>query len=122
MDRTYRFRFLIYFAAFMLFMSLCFVYAEPLPSSAGSMRTSFLNAGDGAALSQTPVFDAAALRTASAPIVPQAALEDLQNAVHHRHGHGFFHHVRPTAMRAAPGRLPSTAVSAADLVSPLATR
>ena len=32
MDTTYRFRFLIYLAAFMLAMSLCFVYAEPLPA------------------------------------------------------------------------------------------
>src|ERR1700755_331566 len=29
MDTTYRFRFLIYLAAFMLLMSVCFVYAEP---------------------------------------------------------------------------------------------
>lgn len=91
MDTTYRFRFLIYVAAFMLVMSLCFVYAEPLPSRSHLL---FQHAGSATA-AQEPVFDPSALRMATPMVSPQA-LRHLEDASHSRHG--FFHRAKHPAL------------------------
>jgi hypothetical protein len=94
MENTYRFRFLIYLAAFMLVMSLCFVYAEPLPS-----RNSLLfqvtpqHAGFLAPLPAEPRFDSSALR-ATAPVVSPQTLQQLNKS---RARHSFFHRARKNA-------------------------
>src|SRR6202000_965806 len=96
METTYRFRFLIYLAAFMLAMSLCFVYAEPLPSQnplffqTAPQHTGFL-----APLAQEPTFDPAAL-SAAAPVVSPRVLEQLPGH------HGFFHRAKHAVVRPAP--------------------
>jgi hypothetical protein len=96
MDTTHRYRFLIYLAAFMLAMSLCFVYAEPLPSQNHLLfQTAPQHAGFLAPLAQEPTFDPAAL-SAAAPVVSPRLLEQL-----HGH-HGFFHRAKHAAVRPAP--------------------
>ena len=96
MDTTYRFRFLIYVAAFMLAMSLCFVYAEPLPSRNPLLfQVSPQHAGFLARSAQQPAFDPAALR-AAAPVVSPEALKQLEDASHGRHG--FFHRAKHAAL------------------------
>lgn len=106
METTYRFRFLIYVAAFMLVMSLCFVYAEPLPSQnhllfqVSPQRSGFL-----APSAQEPAFDPAALHAAAPTVSPQA-LQQLEDALHtHR---GFFHRSKhAAAVRPAPALSPA---------------
>ena len=96
MDKTYRFRFLIYLAAFMLAMSLCFVYAEPLPSQNHLLfQTAPQHAGFLAPLAQEPTFDPAAL-SAAAPVVSRRILEQLPGH------HGFFHRARHAQVHAVP--------------------
>jgi hypothetical protein len=92
MDMTYRFRFLIYVAAFMLVMSLCFVYAEPLPSQDHLLfQVAPQHAGFLAGSTQEPAFDPSALR-AAAPMVSPQALQQLEDA---SRGHrGFLHRAK----------------------------
>ena len=96
METTYRFRFLIYLAAFMLLMSVCFVYAEPLPSQNHLLfQVAPQHSGFLASSSETPTFDAEALRAAAPQVSPQV-LERVEAASHpHR---GFFHRSRHTAV------------------------
>ena len=100
MDTSYRFRFLIYLAAFMLVMSLCFVYAEPVPS-----RTHLLfqvapqHAGFLVPSEAEPSFDPAALR-AIVTVISPAMLQQVGEQSHSRHG--LFHHSRQNLLRPAP--------------------
>jgi hypothetical protein len=94
MDATYRFRFLIYLAAFMLVMSLCFAYAEPAP-----VRNPFLfqlspqHSGFLPPLPAEPNFDPSVLR-ATTPVISPLMLENLdKNHVRHR----FFHRTRKSS-------------------------
>jgi hypothetical protein len=100
METTYRFRFLIYVAAFMLVMSLCFVYAEPLPSQNHLLfQVAPQHAGFLAPSAQEPAFDPSALR-AAAPMVSPQALQQLEDA---SHGHrGLFHRAKHAAARPLP--------------------
>jgi hypothetical protein len=96
MDTTYRFRFLIYLAAFMLLMSVCFVYAEPLPSQNPLLfQVAPQHSGFLAASSETPTFDPDALRAATPQISPQV-LERVETASHPHHG--LFHRSRHTVV------------------------
>jgi hypothetical protein len=91
MENTYRFRFLIYLAAFMLVMSLCFVYAQPVPSRNPLLfQVAPQHAGFLAPLQSAPSFDPAALRATTAVISPQV-LQQVENLHAHR---GFFHRAR----------------------------
>lgn len=105
MDTTYRFRFLIYLAAFMLVMSLCFVYAEPVPSRShllfqvAPQHAGFLTPSLG-----QPSFDPAALRSTT-PIIPTATLQQLGERSHVRHG--FFRHARQRFARPVPAGVQS---------------
>jgi hypothetical protein len=93
MENTYRFRFLIYLAAFMLIMSLCFVYAEPLPSRNPLLfQTAPQHAGFLPSLKTQPSFDPADLRAATTS-TPLRALWAIDNS---RAQHGFFHRSRKT--------------------------
>jgi hypothetical protein len=105
METTYRFRFLIYVAAFMLVMSLCFVYAEPLPSQNHLLfQVAPQHAGFLAPSAQEPAFDASALR-ATAPMVSPQALQQLQDA---SRGHrGFLHRVKHPVTHAIPANAQS---------------
>jgi hypothetical protein len=105
MDRTYRFRFLIYVAAFMLAMSLCFVYAEPLPSQNHMLfQVAPQHVGFLAPSALEPSFDPAALRSA-APMVSPQALQQLQDA---SRGHrGFLHRAKHPVTRPVPANLQS---------------
>lgn len=100
MDMTYRFRFLLYLAGFMLVMSLCFVYAEPLPSQnhllfqVSPQHTGFL-----ARSTQEPIFDPAALH-AAAPVVSPQVLQQLEEAPQGRRG--FFHRTKHAVARPLP--------------------
>jgi hypothetical protein len=116
MDTTYRFRFLIYVAAFMLVMSLCFVYAEPLPSQNHLL---FQHAGSLAPSAQEPAFDPSALRVA-APMVSPQTLQQLEDTSHDRHG--FFHRTKHAALPlpAANVRSESSALGL-TVASPAAT-
>jgi hypothetical protein len=123
MDNTYRLRFLIYFAAFMLVMSLCFVYAEPLPTHSISsahllFQTCPQQAGFLAPALTEPAFDPAALRAALPPTVSPAMMEQLELSAHPHHG--LFHRSRHTAPYLAPGR-PAGESSALGLSVPAAT-
>jgi hypothetical protein len=101
METTYRFRFLIYLAAFMLAMSLCFVYAEPLPSQNHLLfQTAPQHAGFLAPLAQEPTFDPAAL-SAAAPVVSPRVLEQLPGH------HGFFHRAKHAVVGAVAANSPS---------------
>jgi hypothetical protein len=83
METTYRFRFLIYLAAFMLVMSVCFVYAEPVPSQPTPSHLLFQVAPQHGSFLATsadePTFDPAALRIA-APVISPVALRLLEDA------------------------------------------
>jgi hypothetical protein len=97
MDTTYRFRFLIYLAAFMLVMSLCFVYAEPLPSPSHLLfQVAPQHAGFLSSSVTEPTFDPAALQVAS-PVVSPLLLQQLEHTT--RSHHGFFRHAKPLAAR-----------------------
>ena len=105
MDTTYRFRFLLYFAAFMLVMSLCFVYAEPVPAAIPAQQPLLFqvtpqHSGFLVPSTMAPSFDPAALRAASAPAVTPQMLQQLEEATHGRHG--LFHRSRHAAVRHAP--------------------
>ena len=110
MDTTYRLRFLIYFAVFMLFMSLCFVYAEPLPSQPSGtshllFQTPPQHDGFLAPLASEPTFDPAALHVAVVPTISPAMLEHLENRAHpHR---SLFHQSRHNAAHLVPVNTPS---------------
>lgn len=101
MDTTYRFRFLLYLAAFMLVMSVCFVYAEPVPSQNHLLyQMTPQHAGFLAPSTQQPTFDQDALRTTLGPYISPMTLIQLEQAVHARHG--FLHRSRHTAVRVVP--------------------
>lgn len=87
MDITYRLRLLIYFAAFMLVMSLCFVYAEPLPHAGSPLlfATSPQHASFLVSSTAEPTFDPAALHAAEVPTISPALLEQLQQSAHPHH-------------------------------------
>ncbi len=109
METTYRFRFLIYLAAFMLVMSVCFVYAEPVPSQptpshllfqVAPQHDSFL-----AASVDEPTFDPAALRIASAPVISPVMLQQVEDASRpHRR---FLHYGKRAGIRPAPAAVQS---------------
>jgi hypothetical protein len=108
MDSTYRFRFLIYLAAFMLIMSVCFVYAEPIPSASGSpllFQTTPQSSAFLAPISAQPSFDPAALRASTVPTVSPVTLQQIEDAARTRHH--LFHRARPTAPRLQPVNAPS---------------
>ena len=101
MDATYRFRLLIYLAAFMLAMSVCFVYAEPVPSQSHLLfQVAPQHAGFLATSTVEPIFDPAALRTSIAPVISPVVLQQLQDASHpHR---SFLRRVKHATVRSAP--------------------
>ena len=99
MDLTYRFRYLLYFAAFMLIMSVCFVYAEPLPPSQLLFRGTSSHAGFLPPAAAQPSFDAAALRTAVTPAVSPNLLQQVLTESRTRHS--FLHRSRPMPLRFA---------------------
>ena len=102
MDTTYRFRLLLYLAAFMLVMSVCFVYAEPVPSQPHLLfQVAPQHAGFLATSSVEPAFDAAALRTSIAPVISPVVLQQLQEASHPRHS--FLRRAKHATARSAPG-------------------
>jgi hypothetical protein len=101
MDSTYRFRFLIYLAAIMLVMSVCFVYAEPIPSPSPLLfQTAPQHASFLAASTDEPTFDPAALRTSITPVVSPVVLQQLLDASHSRHRS--LHHSKHVVVRTAP--------------------
>jgi hypothetical protein len=111
MDTTYRFRFLIYLAAFMLFLSVCFVYAEPLPSHQSSpshllFQVAPQHAGFLTPSADEPIFDPAALRTAAVPVVSPQMVQQLEDASHKHHG--FLRRARHTVVRPAPANVQSS--------------
>ena len=105
MDTTYRLRFLIYLAAFMLIMSVCFVYAETVPSQQPSQSHLLFqiapqHVGFLAPSTGEPAFDPEALRTSVSPLVSPVLLQQLQNAGHpHR---WFLHRAKHAVVRTAP--------------------
>lgn len=109
METTYRFRFLIYLAAFMLVMSVCFVYAEPVPSQPSPSHLLFQVAPQHDSFLATsaaePTFDSAALGIASAPVISPVVLQQLQDAsrLHHR----FLHRAKRAGVRPAPAAVQS---------------
>jgi hypothetical protein len=107
METTYRFRFLIYVAAFMLVMSLCFVYAEPLPPKNHLLfQVAPQHAGFLAPSALGPAFDPAALRAAAPTVSPQT-LQRLQDA---SRGHrGFLHRVKHPVTHPVPANAQSEA-------------
>ena len=93
MENTYRFRFLIYLAAFMLVMSLCFVYAEPVPARNPLLfQVAPQHAGFLVPLQSEPSFDPAALRAAT----PVASFQVLQQVYKRNPRHSFFRRSRKT--------------------------
>jgi hypothetical protein len=109
METTYRFRFLIYLAAFMLVMSVCFVYAEPVPSQPSPSHLLFQVAPQHGSFLATsadePTFDPAALRIAAAPVISPVALRLLEDAS--RPHRWFLHRAKRAGVRPAPAALPS---------------
>lgn len=100
MDTTYRLRFLIYLAAFMLIMSVCFVYADPVPSQSHLLfQIAPQHAGFLASSTGEPTFDSDALRTSLTPPVSPVVLQQLHDAS--RPHHWFLHHAK-RALRSAP--------------------
>jgi hypothetical protein len=95
METTYRIRFLIYLAAFMLLMSVCFVYAEPLPENHLLFQVAPHRAAFLAPSAESPIFDRDALRAAS-PVVSSQVVGQLETPSPH---HGLFHRTRHTAIR-----------------------
>ncbi|HEY3990189.1 MAG TPA: hypothetical protein VGM02_12885 [Acidobacteriaceae bacterium] len=114
MDTTYRLRFLLYLAAFMLVMSACFVYAEPLPAENHLLfQIAPQHAGFLASSSNEPVFDPAALR-ATAPAVSPQLIEQLEGAAHaHR---GFLHRSRRAIARPVPANAQSQSQSESSVL------
>jgi hypothetical protein len=105
MDTTYRLRFLLYLAAFMLFMSVCFVYAEPLPSRNHLLfQVAPQHSGFLASTSETPTFDPDALRAAT-PQVSPLVLQRLEAASQPHYG--LFHRARHTVIRPLLPKAPS---------------
>jgi hypothetical protein len=108
METTYRFRFLIYLAAFMLVMSVCFVYAEPIPSQPTPPHLLFQVAPQHGSFLATsadePTFDPAALRIA-APVISPVVLQLLEDAS--RPHHRFFHRAKRAGVRTAPAAVQS---------------
>ncbi len=105
METTYRFRFLIYLAAFMLVMSLCFVYAEPVPSHNPLLfQVAPQHAGFLAPSVAEPSFDPTALRS-TAPVIPAAILQQLNERGHAHHGP--FHRARQNFSRPDPAGVQS---------------
>jgi hypothetical protein len=85
MDLTYRFRYLFYFAAFILVMSVCFVYAEPagqphLLFQVAPQHSCFL-----AVSSPEPTFDPSALQAAVEPSITPQMLQRVLTEAHPRH-------------------------------------
>jgi hypothetical protein len=111
METTYRFRFLIYLAAFMLVMSVCFVYAEPVPSQPSPSHLLFQVAPQHGSFLATsadePTFDPAALRIAVAPVSP-VVLQQLEDAS--RPHHRFLHRAKRAGVRPAPAAVQSESV------------
>ncbi len=105
LDMTHRFRYLIYLAAFMLVMSVCFVYAEPVPPPHLLFQTAPQHSGFLAPSSDEPAFDPSALRTATAPMVSPALLFQLQGVA--RGHHGFLHRSRRAEVHTLPANIPS---------------
>lgn len=100
MDTTYRFRFLIYLAAFMLVMSLCFVYAEPVPSQNHLLfQVAPQHAGFLAPSNAEPSFDPAALHAAT-PVISPEILRQLGERSHAHHG--LFHRAQQKIARPVP--------------------
>jgi hypothetical protein len=103
METTYRFRFLIYLAAFMLVMSVCFVYAQPVPSQPAPSHLLFQVAPQHdsflAASADEPTFDPAALRIAAAPVISPVVLQQLEDAS--RPHHWFLHRAKRAGVRPA---------------------
>ena len=113
MDATHRFRFLIYLAAFMLIMSLCFVYAEPLPAHNSLLfQVTPQHSGFLSGTSREPSFDPAALR-ATVPVVSTRVIDQLGNASRSRHR--LFHRSRRTAVPQFPAEVPMGPWSAASV-------
>ena len=108
MDTTYRFRLLIYLAAFMLAMSVCFVYAEPVPSQSHLLfQVAPQHAGFLASSTGEPSFDPAALLTSIAPVISPVVLQQLQDTSHHR---SFLHRAKHANVRSAPVQNESSAL------------
>jgi hypothetical protein len=116
MEMTYRFRFLLYLAAFMLVMSLCFVYAEPAPAhnpllfQVAPQRSDFL-----APSRSEPSFDPATLR-ATAPVISPAMLQQLSHA-----HHGLFRRSRQNFVRPVTAGVQSESSVLGLTVQPSAT-
>ncbi len=96
MDLTYRFRYLLYFAAFMLVMSVCFVYAEPASPShllfqVAPQHSGFLNTSGA-----EPSFDAGMLAVAEAPSISPELLQRVMEQARPRHT--FFRRSRRTPL------------------------
>jgi len=85
MDLTYRFRYLFYFAVFMLVMSVCFVYAEPAGQPHLLFQVAPQHSGFLAEGTAEPTFDPAALRLAAAPTVTPETLQRVLTEVRPRH-------------------------------------
>jgi hypothetical protein len=104
METTYRFRFLIYLAAFMLVMSVCFVYAEPLPSQPSPSHLLFQVAPQHGSFLATsaaePTFDPDALGIAAAPVISPVVLQQLEEAS--RPHHRFLHRAKRAGVRPTP--------------------
>jgi hypothetical protein len=97
MDTTYRLRFLIYLAAFMLLMSVCFVYAEPLPSQNHLLfQVAPQHSGFLTPLADAPAFDSDALRANTPEISPQVLQRVEAVSRPHR---GLFHRSRQTLIQ-----------------------
>jgi hypothetical protein len=128
MDTTYRLRFLIYLAAFMLIMSVCFVYAEPVPSHQPSqshllIRIAPQHAGFLGPLTGDPAFDPDALRTSISPLVSPVVLQQLHDGSHPHHW--FLHRAKHTVISVAPAAIQnesSVPGLGATLPSALSTR
>ena len=108
MDTTYRLRFLIYLAAFMLIMSVCFVYAETVPSPQPSQSHLLFqiapqHAGFLGPLTGEPSFDPDALRTSVSPLVSPVVLQQLQDAGHPHHW--FLHRARRALVHPPPAAI-----------------
>jgi hypothetical protein len=120
-DMTYRFRFLIYLAAFMLLMSVCFVYAEPLPSGNHLLfQSAPQHAGFLSSATSEPSFDPAALRSATTPMVSPALLQELEVAAHPHHG--LLHRSRHTRQTVVPANTQSETSVVSPVISPAASR
>jgi hypothetical protein len=123
METTYRFRFLIYLAAFMLVMSVCFVYAEPLPSQPSPSHLLFQVAPQHGTFLATsadePTFDPAALRIAAAPVISPVVLQQLEDAS--RPHHQLLHRAKRAELHLVPAALHSESSVAVESSSSATT-